>query len=460
MRFCFSKYGLNLFLLCATVFFGCATGFDSAIECYSTLQYRKHSLPSFTSYVMNVRSGGNSRVDVYVQMPYRNLRFEKSLDGYRSTLSYAFVIRNIDKEITQTKEIERSVVARTYEESVSSRTDGFMQSFIVIPTEHNIEIIAIDNLSQLRYKESKRIESKKYNDSTVSASTILLLDTVNSDERGLSLRPIFPSSLSRSKNSFGLFQELYNLSEGDTVKIFESYSKSKQQDDNENSFVYFTPPYRVKVIGCNKGNDSVYFTKDSTFIASKKDVQQLIQFYPQPASGFNKIDRTIIVSRASTADTIRLSNKYFIRERSQQSPLSIQEISVAMRYILRESEYDSIAIAMGEDKNRLINQFWSSHGGLDRRKEFEKRIREANILFTECANGAETPMGIIHIICGIPDYIECRGGTVETWYYNIGERSFPIQFRREIESMAYYTMVPFSVNDAVWQYFIDRWRRN
>ncbi len=409
---------------------------------------------------MNVKSGSNSRIDVYLQMPNRNLRFEKSIDGYKASFSISFIIKNIKKEIIQTKEVDRTVFAKTYEESVSSRFDGFIQSFIVIPSEYSLEIVSTDNLSKLRYKEFKIIEPKSFDDSTVSASTILLLDTVIIDEKGFSLRPIFPSSLSRSKDSFGIFQEVYNVAIGDTVKIQESFAKPKQHHSDENSFVYFMPPYRIKVNDCSEGIDSVYFTKDSSFIVTKNDVQQLIQFYPQPASGYNKIDRSIIVSRSSRSDTMRLSNRYFIRDRSSQSSLSFQEISQTMRYILREAEYDSIVIAEGDDRNRRINQFWGAHGGLDRRREFEKRIREANILFTECTNGSETSMGIVHIICGIPDYIECRGGTMETWYYNIGERSFPLQFRRENENIAYYTLVPFSVNDGLWQYFVDRWRRN
>jgi GWxTD domain-containing protein len=178
-----------------------------------------------------------------------------------------------------------------------------------------------------------------------------------------------------------------------------------------------------------------------------------------PARGYNKINRNIVTSRKSMSDTIRFSENYFLRNYVLPTALSLQEITFVMRYILREEEYDSISIGEGEERNKRINQFWESRGGFDKRKEFEQRIVEANLLFTECATGSETPMGIVYIICGTPDYVECRGGIMETWYYNFGERSFPIQFRRENENIAYYTLLPFSVNDSLWQYYIDRWRR-
>ncbi|HAP35306.1 MAG TPA: hypothetical protein DCQ28_04955 [Bacteroidetes bacterium] len=459
MRFCFSKYGVISFVLYATMLSGCSTGYDTAIECYSTLQFRKHSLPSFTTYTMNVKSGNDSRIDVYLQMPYTNLRFEKTVEGYKSSFAVTFIIRNMDSEIIQTKELERKVIAKSYEESISPRFDALLQSFIVQSSEYSMEIVSVDHLSQLRYKEVKQIKPKNYSDSKVSASTVLLLDTVIADEKGLSLRPVFPALLSRLNDSFGIFQELYNVHEGDTVTIVESFSKPKAQKTEENSFVYYIPPYRLIQNGCGEEIDSVYLEMDSTFLVTKNDLQQIIQFYPLPASGYNKIDRKIIVTRNSISDTIRFSNTYFLSSRSPQSPLTFEEIAGTMRYIMREAEYDSIVGLDAENGIKRINRFWETHGGAERRTEFERRIREANGLFTECTNGAETPMGIVFIICGTPDFIECRGGMTETWFYNIGERAFPIQFRRENENIAYYTLLPFSVNDSLWQYFIDRWRR-
>ncbi len=443
----------------AAVLSGCSTGYDSAIECYSTLQFQKFSLPSFTTYLMNVKAADESRIDVYVQMPYKHLRFEKTDDDYKASFLITFIVRNTDKEIVRTKELERSVIVKTYEETTSSRFESLLQTFVLKPSDYVLEIISIDHLSQLRYKQTTPLAVKRFSDTVVTASTLLFLDTVIADGKGISLRPIFPTSLSRLNDTYGIFQELYNVRADDTITISESYSTSKRRKASDGSFVYFMPPYRIRSEACSEEFDSLYYRIDSTFVVTKNGTQQIIQFFSLPAYGYNKLDRNIIISRRPTSETVRFSGKYFLRDRTLQTALSFQEITAAMRYILREEEYDSIASAIGEEKNKRINQFWESRGGVARRKEFEQRIFEANRLFTECMNGAETPMGIVFIICGIPDYIECRGGIMENWFYNFGERSFPIQFRREKENIAYYTLQPFSINESLWQYYIDRWRR-
>ena len=315
------------FVLYATMLLGCSTGYDTAIECYSSLQFRKHSLPTFTSYIMNVKSGSDSRIDVYLQMPYRNMRFEKTVDGFKASFAITFIIRNTNNEIIQTKELERKVIAKTYEESISSRFDALLQSFVVQSSEYNMEIISVDHLSKLRYIESKRIEPKRFSDSTVSASTILLLDTVIVDEKGFSLRPIFPASLSRLNDSFGIYQELYNVRVDDTITISETFLKSTKRETSDGSFMYLTPPYRMGAEGCSVEFDSIYHKMDSTFVIKKNDMQQIIQFYPLPDRGYNKIDRNIVVSRNSRMDTVRLSSNYFLRDSKLQSSISLKEFT-------------------------------------------------------------------------------------------------------------------------------------
>jgi GWxTD domain-containing protein len=109
-----------------------------------------------------------------------------------------------------------------------------------------------------------------------------------------------------------------------------------------------------------------------------------------------------------------------------------------------------------------ITMFWEKHGGAIRQKEFDDRVREANELFSSCVEGWKTPMGITYIICGPPDYVECQGFGNEIWYYDLGgNRGLSVPFRLNLENEfgKYYEIVPFSVNDYLWQQFVDRWRR-
>ena len=73
-------------------------------------------------------------------------------------------------------------------------------------------------------------------------------------------------------------------------------------------------------------------------------------------------------------DTVRLSSNYFLRDSKLQSSISLKEFTAAMRNILREEEYDSIAIIEGEGKNKCINEFWKRVGDLTGEKNMNKEL--------------------------------------------------------------------------------------
>jgi GWxTD domain-containing protein len=141
----------------------------------------------------------------------------------------------------------------------------------------------------------------------------------------------------------------------------------------------------------------------------------------------------------------------------------IEEEIKSLAYIARSEEMDSLhaGVTPGEKRSRVV-RFWQDHGGEVRQHEFYERVREANELFSSCTEGWKTPMGITYIVCGPPDYVECQGGMNEAWYYDLGgNRGFAVTFRLNTENELgrYYEIVPFSVNDFLWQQFVDRWRR-
>ncbi len=460
MRFRF--FGNAVKVLIAGTFIlstGCSSGGEAIVECYSTVQFRKFSTPSFSTYLMNVKSGSESRIDTYIQIPYNHLRFEKTKEGFKALYSLLFIIRDGNDEIVQTKEIDRTIMSKAYEETVSSRYDFHLQTFVIPPNSYTMEIVSTDNLSHLRYTFRKKFTVNDYTDSTVNASSILFLDTMTADEKGISLRPIMPASISQLHDSVGMFQELYGIRTNDTVTISEQYSLPFAKPGNDRSYSYLIPPYRITDDACAEQFDSVYYRKDSTFISTKNGTVQLFQFYPLPDIGNTKLDRTISVNRDGRRDSLLYTQKIFRRDHRYYSSLSFEEVTSAMRFILREQEYDSLMAVDGDERNKRINLFWEQRGGMDRRKEYERKIVEANSLFTTCMDGCRTPMGIVYIICGVPDYIDCRGTFNESWFYNIGNRTFSIQFRQENAESHYYEIIPFSVNESVWQYFIDQWRR-
>jgi GWxTD domain-containing protein len=408
---------------------------------------------------MNVRADRSSRADVFIQLPYANLRFEKKMGVFKASYSMTFIIRDKNNEIVQTKEVDRPVSAKTYEESVSPRMDAHLQSFLLAPAEYTLEVNSVDNLSNLRYSRREKFTALDFSDDSVRASSILFLGERDVEQQKISLRPILPTSLSLLKDSLGMFQEIYQVQPKDTITVIDAYLRHSVGKQVTTDVPYLMPPYNIGTDECDLPCDSEYYRSDSTIVIQAGNSVQHIRFHPLPAAGESNIVRTIIERRNGTADTTVFSRSVFRREFTLRNTLTLDEMTASMKFILREHEYDSLMAVTGEQRLNRIRQFWEPRGGNDRRMEFERKIIEANTLFTSCVDGSRTAMGIVYFICGVPDFIDCRGSFMETWFYNIGERAYAFQFRRSGEKDNHFELTPYSVNESVWQYFVDRWRK-
>jgi GWxTD domain-containing protein len=408
---------------------------------------------------MNVQAGEKSRIDVYIQLPYSHLRFERQLEGFKASYSMTFIIRDSTNETVLTKEVDRPIFARSYEESVSSRPDVHFQPFIVSPGTYTLEIVSTDNLSLLRYRSKERFQAADFTSPGTIASSLLFLDDADADAKWISLRPILPSAISMLKDSLGIFQELYHVQQNDTITVADRYARQTPEREETIDFPYLMPPYSLRSDRCAAPFDSVYFRSETTFVAQRNGSMPFIRFNPLPGAGASALERTITVRHEGKNDTARFSRTFFRRAHQLRSALSMDETAAAMKFIMRQEEYDSLVAAEGEGRIARLRQFWEPRGGTARKTEFERKVMEANTLFTTCVDGSRTAMGIVYFICGIPDYIDCRGPYLESWYYTIGDRAYAFQFRRDDDRFQHFELTPYSVNESVWQYFVDRWRK-
>lgn len=438
---------------------GCSSTLDNVRECYSLTQFKRLSSPAFDDYLINVRGNAKSRIDIYTQLQYKYLRFKKEGERYRASYTLRTILRDSLNEIVRTVESDRTISVRTYEESLSPRTDSYLQSLTVEPGRYTLEIESIDDLSRLRSRVRRDVIAADHTVMPFSASTPLFLDTLITDERGVTLRPILPVNVSALTDSVGVFQEIYQLQPLDTLRIEQRFFSARSRAADADDLPFMFPPYRSAIGQCATVLDSLVFRSDSTLTVTSAATLQLMQFYPLPGVGHTAMERNIILFRRGTADTIRASQDLFRRERRLLNSVSLEEELSLMRYLVREYEYDSLKHSSAAEMNRRINKFWEERGGAERRREFIQRAVDANKLFSGCQDGLRTPMGIIYVICGIPAGIDCLGDFVENWYYAIGERSYPVQFRAVGTTHRMFELQPFSVSDVLWQYSIDQWRR-
>ncbi len=451
---------LLVFIAAGAMFLnGCSSKLDSMRECYSLSQFKRLSSPAFDDYIINVRGNAKSRIDIYTQLQYKYLRFKKEGERYTSSYTIRYLLRDSVNEIVRTMESDRTISVRTYEESVSSRMDSYLQSMTVEPGRYTLEIESTDDLSRFRSRVRRDVIAADHTAMPFSVSTPLFLDTLITDERGVTLKPILPVNVSALTDSVGVFQEIYQLQPLDTLRVEQRFFTAQRPDSDADDLPFMFPPYRSAKGHCATVMDSLVYRSDSAVSVSGAATLQLMQFYPLPGVGHTAMERTMILIRGGTADTIRASYDLFRRERRFLNSVSLEEELSLMRYLVREYEYDSLKHSSAAELNRRINKFWEERGGSERRQEFLRRALDANRLFTGCLDGLRTPMGIIYVICGIPAGIDCLGDYVENWYYAIGERSYPVQFRAVGTTHRMFELQPFSVSDVLWQFSIDQWRR-
>lgn len=473
-------------LAAAALFSGCAPSSEALVQCFYVTQSAQHALPACEVYTLSVKAKEgrrlptvddstrrglstprgvddslNSRLDVYVQTQYSQLHFERNDELFKGSYTVSFIVRDLNESVVRSKDVERSLVARSYGETVSSRRDAFLQTFFLSPGTYLLDIIIVDNSSGLRQRHRQKVEAKNFSTENFCASDYLLFENAQSDQRGISLRPMFPSELSFARDSIGMFQEVYNLQRGDTVRLHLAYTCPRREELAKP--VSKSTPYLLRPSQCIRPADSTYYSSDSVFIAGTNGTVQIFQYFPKPAVGVSSITRTVYHSRNGISDSSVNTIKTSIYPSTFPRYSGVDEEIDALSAIARGNEVDSMRTGSLPIERRIrITMFWEKHGGAIRQKEFDDRVREANELFSSCAEGWKTPMGITYIICGPPDYVECQGFGNEIWYYDLGgNRALSVPFRLNLENEfgKYYEIVPFSVNDYLWQQLVDRWRR-
>lgn len=473
---------LPVFVLVAVALFsGCAPSSETLVQCFYVAQSARRALPACDIYWLSVKAKEgqrippgvstprgaddslSSRLDVYVQTLYARLHFEKSDDLFKGSYTASFIVRDLNESVVRSKDVERSLVARSYGETVSSRFDAFLQTFFLSPGRYVLDIIIVDNVSGLRQRHRLNVEVKNFSKGNFCASDYLLFGKAESDQRGISLTPMFPSELSFASDSIGMFQEIYNLRRGDTVRLHVAYFCSRREGLSDIRLASQSTPFLTRSPQCIRPADSMYYNSDSVFIAGSNATVQIFQYFPKPAVGVSSITRTAYCSRNGVTDSSSTTMKISIYPSTFPRYSDIDEEIAALSTIARSEEVDSMRVDSSLAERRIhITMFWEKHGGAIRQKEFNDRVREANELFSSCVEGWKTPMGITYIICGPPDYVDCRGYSNEIWYYDMGgNRALSVPFRLNLENEfgKYYEIVAFSVNEYLWQQFIDRWRR-
>jgi GWxTD domain-containing protein len=144
---------------------------------------------------------------------------------------------------------------------------------------------------------------------------------------------------------------------------------------------------------------------------------------------------------------------------------SFDELVRNLRYLTTEEEYEKMATSF--EKKELFDKFWLNNTKSEDKarvavKEYYKRVRSANDIFTSYKEGWKTDRGMIYIIFGPPNRVFISD-EAEMWIY---EKSFELPrvsftFKRIDTAFTedHYVLRRDAEYQNLWYRVVDLWRK-
>lgn len=392
-----------------------------ALAQVETSSPRSYSIPQFYFNALNFAGDINqreSRVDIYVQVPYDYLQFSKEDKHY--TANYEIVI-NVStpkgKYVTE-KVLTQKVIADNFEQTTSKAFWDLAQTFINLPFgDYKITIQVIDLDTKRGFKKEGTISAKNFTRSPITTSDLMMVSSVKAEN---GIRTIVPNVsniiTSLANKTFYLFFEIYNNTDSsDSVKITYKINKLKKR---------------------SREQKTVYNGTTSEFI--KPGRNPIILEIKEPQIPFGDYTIFVEVRTLSNNSYYSVSQSNFM-VRWFEIPELITDLDKAIEqlvYIARPEELNYIKSALDEsEKEKRFLEFWRKKDPTpntiknELMEEYYGRVKYANEHFGHYIEGWKTDMGMVYIIFGPPSSVDRHPFDIdskpyEIWYYYEINRRF------------------------------------
>jgi len=349
-----------------------------------------------------------TRVDLFVKVPYSNIKFIKTENGFESKYTITITVYDEDKEKTFVEKMwNEKVVAKDFIQATSDMNYKFSyKSFELEPGVYLLRAELYDEDSKkTSFIEIKKIV-KKYDSRIQISDLVFLTDSVNTAS-GMRYIPSVSNKFTDKDSTFRVMYEIL-------------------ADHKQNLFV----EYRVSESKSGKSIINVV----NTAVDSGKNI-------------INYKLAKIKLSLGEYVVEIRIRNdEYkFVAETAKRFiskimgyPSSILDLDKAieqMLYIGTSDELDNIkSLSDYDTKMKAFLDFWRKKDPTPNTEENEllyeyyRRVEYANENFKHYFEGWKTDMGMIYIILGTPSNVErhpfeYNSKPYEIWdYYDINRR--------------------------------------
>ncbi|MCX6149189.1 MAG: GWxTD domain-containing protein [Ignavibacteriales bacterium] len=367
-------------------------------------------LPIFYYDALNFRSAqtGKTRMDVYVEVPYKVIQFVKSIDGFKA--GYSVTISILDEAN------EKLITEKTWNESVSSKNFSTTESqnnyfistksFDLSPNNYTIRTEVEDQDSKKNYVRTDKFTLRDLAGTIAISDLILILNKVEVNGKK-QIVPNIARNVAAQKEGLSLYFEIYS----DTVRNLQ-----------------------VEYLISDKQGEKIFSAKVTQNLHSGVNNIDYTLKNPELSMGEYKLNVNIFDSNDKLITTAVKS--FFSKWIG--IPGSVRDLDKAvdqMMYISRESELDFIKDAPNKDeKLKRYLDYWRAKDPTPQTdeneifEEYYRRIEYSTEHFKHYIEGWKTDMGMIYTTLGPPNNVERHpfeydSKPYEVWdYYDISRQ--------------------------------------
>ncbi len=369
-------------------------------------QIKKESTDLFNLDVLNFYSteGTRSRVDVYVEIPLKNMEFKRSKSDKESYISKfdlnidvmdkdnSLVYNNLSKEEVKTKE--------TGQEYLSRNSQILTRNLFLPPGEYDVKVTVFEQSTKKKTEKDKKIKVEDYSTPPLSISDVMIVSKISSSEGKKIITPDIQRNVG-IVDTFFLFFYVYKNNDDQSVNINCRISDAEQKE-----------------VFAKK--ETIDFTTGLSF------QNQVFVAVPTADMGFGKY--SVEISALSTNYNASESSSFENVSPDFPAPLkNIDELIEQLQYIAKDEELDHMRDGKTDvEKQKRFLDYWKKKDPSPNTKrnevmqEYYKRLMNANKFFsTTYTPGWKSDMGMVYIIFGEPSNIERHPYDMDTKPYEV-----------------------------------------
>jgi len=430
-------------------------------------RYRTAS-PAFEIEAVQAQGDSICAVDVFLNIPYSSLIFEKWPGGFRSRCEITVRLTDAARgEPPHEVSWAETTFVERYETTQSYDPLRFRRRISAPPGSYRIGVTAEDPIAGRR---ATKYQSVTIRDPAASGPVLGRISLEAGRRDGALVRQI-SFHVPLQADSLGCTVDAYNFPDSPASRIFLRVLRFAA--DTGTAFV----PYSYMVAARPFGRSLVDFSRrdtlysDSMTVRARKRDETLEFSIPPLPRGLFRIDITAATRDAGESEAELSVFRYFaIEGPGFPRPVTYSELIDAAAYIATQKEMVLLRQARSpEEQRKQFEDLWLSFTGDPARasallRKYYGRVAEANRLFTVIREGWKTDRGILYCVLGPP--VEVRTfADKQTWYYDLSSNASynTYVFEHEVQTsegliLDDYYLYRQPLYEPFWTRIISQWR--